>query len=56
MAISLGVGIMFATVITLFLIPVLYVLLEDLKGLFSSKEGKVSVEHSRPQSSIIEEN
>ncbi len=31
MAISLGVGIMFATVITLFLIPVLYVMLEDFK-------------------------
>ena len=36
MAISLSFGILFATVITLFLIPSLYVILEDLKG--GSKE------------------
>lgn len=35
MALSLAFGIMFATVITLFLIPSLYMLLEDFKGLFS---------------------
>jgi multidrug efflux pump subunit AcrB len=34
MALSLAFGIMFATVITLFLIPSLYMLLEDFKGLF----------------------
>lgn len=32
MAVSLGFGILFATVITLILIPCLYVILEDLKG------------------------
>jgi multidrug efflux pump subunit AcrB len=38
MAISLAFGIMFATVITLFLIPSLYLLLEDFRGLFSRKQ------------------
>ena len=31
MAVSLAFGILFATVITLFLIPVLYLVLEDFK-------------------------
>ena len=34
MAISMSFGIMFATVITLFLIPALYLLLEDFKAGF----------------------
>jgi Cu/Ag efflux pump CusA len=34
MAISLGFGILFATGITLLLIPALYVVLEDVRGLF----------------------
>ncbi|MDH5629996.1 MAG: efflux RND transporter permease subunit [Gammaproteobacteria bacterium] len=38
MAVSIGFGILFATVITLFLIPCLYLLLEDFKGLFGSKK------------------
>lgn len=37
MAISLGFGIVFATVITLFLIPSLYLIKEDIRGLFSRK-------------------
>ncbi len=37
MAISLGFGILFATMITLVLIPVNYMILEDIKGLFSRK-------------------
>jgi len=37
MAISLGFGIVFATVITLFLIPSLYLIKEDLANLFSRK-------------------
>ncbi len=36
MAVSLGFGIMFATLITLILIPCNYMILEDIKGLFSS--------------------
>lgn len=38
MAISIGFGIMFATVITLFLIPSLYMILDDVKGLFRPKK------------------
>lgn len=42
MAISLGFGVLFATVVTLILIPCLYVFIEDVKGklsgLFSSKK------------------
>ena len=33
MAVSLGFGILFATLITLFLIPVNYMILEDIKSL-----------------------
>jgi len=36
MAISLGFGIMFATFITLIMVPSLYLLLEDIKSFFSS--------------------
>ncbi len=46
MAVSLGFGIVFATVITLILIPCLYVVLDDLKKLFGSVEKKVSIEAS----------
>lgn len=38
MAISIGFGIIFATVITLFLIPCFYLILEDIKGIFKSKK------------------
>ena len=38
MAISLAFGILFATVITLLLIPCLYIVLEDLKRAFGSKK------------------
>jgi len=37
MAISLGFGILFSTVITLFLIPSLYLILEDIRGFFGMK-------------------
>jgi multidrug efflux pump subunit AcrB len=37
MAISLGFGILFATFITLIMVPCLYMILEDLKGLFISR-------------------
>lgn len=40
MAVSLAFGIMFATVITLLLIPSLYLILEDFKGLFRRKKKK----------------
>ncbi len=38
MAISLGFGIVFATVITLLLVPCLYLILEDIKALFGHPE------------------
>jgi len=34
MAISLGFGILFATFITLVMVPCLYMILEDIKGIF----------------------
>ena len=45
MAISIGFGIMFATVITLFLIPCFYMILEDIKSLFRSKKSKAVYTH-----------
>ena len=48
MAISLAFGVVFATVITLMLIPCLYLVLYDLKSLFSSKSAhEVAVEGLR---------
>ncbi len=45
MAVSLGFGILFATLITLVLVPCLYVALDDIKQLFVKTEsGNVSVE------------
>jgi multidrug efflux pump subunit AcrB len=41
MAVSLAFGILFATVITLVLIPALYVILEDVKGFFAKKNNKL---------------
>ena len=37
MAVSLGFGILFATFITLLLVPSVYMILEDVKGLFGKK-------------------
>ncbi len=44
MAISLGYGIVFATAITLVLIPCLYLILEDLRGVFS----RISLQQDSP--------
>ncbi len=43
MAVSLGYGIVFATAITLILVPVLYRILEDVKGLFGVQEEEARV-------------
>jgi len=40
MAISLGFGILFATAIILILVPCLYMILEDIQGLFSFRQGQ----------------
>ncbi len=39
MAVSLGFGIVFATVITLFVVPNLYIILEDIKALMARSSG-----------------
>jgi multidrug efflux pump subunit AcrB len=44
MAVSLGYGIVFATAITLILVPSLYQILEDVKGLFGGATEKTPVE------------
>lgn len=41
MAISLGFGILFATLIALLLVPCLYMMIEDLRGLFSRSPGNL---------------
>ncbi|GHF82997.1 efflux RND transporter permease subunit [Thalassotalea marina] len=42
MAVSLSFGVLFATVVTLVLIPTLYVIFEDAKGFFRRKKAKTS--------------
>jgi predicted RND superfamily exporter protein len=44
MAVSLAFGILFATVITLLLIPALYVVLDDVKLFFRGKKSPVKSE------------
>jgi predicted RND superfamily exporter protein len=39
MAVSLAFGVLFATVITLFLVPSLYLILEDIKRLVTRRRG-----------------
>ncbi|MGD8440868.1 MAG: efflux RND transporter permease subunit [Holophagae bacterium] len=43
MAVSLGYGIVFATAITLILVPTLYRILEDAKGLFGAGEDELRI-------------
>jgi len=40
MAVSLSFGVLFATIVTLVLIPSLYLIIEDVKGVFSRKKNK----------------
>ena len=42
MAVSLGYGILFATIVTLILIPVNYLVLEDIKRLFGYSRSAVA--------------
>ncbi len=37
MALTLGVGVVFATAITLVLVPAVYIVLEDVRGRFVSR-------------------
>lgn len=44
MAVSLSFGVLFATIVTLIFIPSLYVIIEDLRGLFSRKKKNKSID------------
>lgn len=46
MAVSLSFGVLFATIVTLVLIPSLYVIIEDLRGVFKRKKKASSVSDS----------
>jgi multidrug efflux pump subunit AcrB len=43
MAISLAFGVLFSTFVILILTPVLYVILEDIKGIFGRKTEKIVI-------------
>ena len=49
MAISLGFGILFSTVIVLVLVPALYIILEDIKAAFAKVFGLQQVEQGRSE-------
>jgi multidrug efflux pump subunit AcrB len=51
MAVSLGFGVLFATAITLILIPTEYRILEDIKGWFSGTEEAVRVSRQMKEAS-----
>jgi multidrug efflux pump subunit AcrB len=53
MAISLAFGILFATVITLILVPCLYMILGDIKGLFRSKPSDQNSPHQQDEQQVI---
>ncbi len=55
MAVSLGYGIVFATAITLILIPTLYRILEDLKALFGVEEEEIRVSRQVKEELVTEE-
>jgi multidrug efflux pump subunit AcrB len=42
MAVSLGFGILFATVITLFLVPCVYLILEDIRHRFGERGNRAA--------------
>jgi multidrug efflux pump subunit AcrB len=43
MAVSLGFAVLFATVVTLILVPSLYLIIDDVKSLFRSKDAPVEL-------------
>lgn len=52
MAISLGFGIVFATAIILILVPCLYLILEDVLGVFGQRRESAAVERALPADAI----
>ena len=54
MAVSLAFGVLFATVVTLLLIPSLYLVIEDIKQVFSRRKGStIKVEADKEQASAV---
>ncbi len=53
MAISLGYGIVFATLIVLFLIPAMYMVLEDLKSLLNPERDIVETEDPADRPNVV---
>jgi predicted RND superfamily exporter protein len=49
MAISLGFGILFATVITLLLVPSLYLMIEDVANIFRSHDERLETRQPASQ-------
>jgi len=49
MAVALGFAVLFATLLTLVLVPCLYLMLEDIKGLFSKLKGVITRKRSDSQ-------
>jgi len=41
MAVSLSFGVLFATIVTLVFIPSLYMIIEDIRGVFTRKKNKI---------------
>jgi hypothetical protein len=50
MAIAIGFGVLFATFITLLMVPCLYLILEDLKKLPSRMYGRIGLVSKKPKS------
>ena len=50
MAIAIGFGVLFATFITLLMVPCLYLILEDLKSLPSRMIGRIGFSSKKPKS------
>lgn len=49
MAVALGFAVLFATLLTLVLVPCLYLMLEDIKGLFTKLKNVVTGKRGKPQ-------
>lgn len=54
MAISLAFGVLFATVVTLILVPSLYMVIEDIKKIFGRKKSKNITAHEQVNSSTAD--
>ena len=46
MAVSLSFGVLFSTVVTLILIPIIYIIIEDIRSLFGGNKHEKSLENN----------